>query len=47
MIFLIIALFITGLLWLVLTFLELPIDNTFNAREYWQSKENKWIGKKE
>jgi hypothetical protein len=31
-------------IWLVLTFVELPMDNQFNAREYWQDKERKWRG---
>jgi len=32
-------------LWLVLTFIELPMDNRADWVQYWRSKENKWKGK--
>lgn len=33
-------------IWLVLTFVELPMDNKTNWVEYWHSKEDKWRGKR-
>jgi len=32
-------------MWLVLSFIELPMDNKIDWVKYWQSKENKWKGK--
>ena len=32
-------------IWMVLTFIELPMDNRTDWVQYWQSKENKWKGK--
>ena len=34
-------------IWLVLSFIDLPMDNPheFDAVKFWQEKENKWKGK--
>ena len=32
-------------LWLVLSFIELPMDNRTDWVQYWNKRENKWKGK--